>query len=200
MFNFISGILREKTDGIAVIETGGIGFEIQISEATRKKLPDEGEKVKIYTYMSVKEDGITLCGFYSSREKKMFMQLIGISGIGVKAAMTILSGLEISELIASILSGDAKTIASIKGVGKKTAERIVLELKDKLDKDADAGAYIGYAPAERRSQRDTKDAVSALLSLGFSKQEAEKAVKEVANDAGSIEELITAALRSLSSL
>ena len=133
MFSYIIGTIEYKGDNLLILDNNNIGYEITISNNTLMSLPNLGESIKIHTYVHFKEDGVSIYGFENLDEKEMFLKLINISGVGPKAAIGILSGLTPSALSIAIMKQDDKSIASIKGIGKKTAERIVLELKDKVN-------------------------------------------------------------------
>ena len=130
MISFLIGEIEEKREGALVLNVNGVGYELSISNNTLSSLPGVGEVTKISTYMAVREDGVFLFGFSSSEEKELFLKLTTVSGIGPKMAISILSGLTISNLITAIIGGDVRLLSNIKGLGKKTAERICLELKD----------------------------------------------------------------------
>ena len=132
MFNYIKGEIIEKFENQVIIENNGIGYEFNVSMNTRDMCGIIGDIVKMHTFLSVKEDGISLFGFYSLEEKNLFLNLITVSGVGPKSALQILSGGQLSELNIAISTGDVGYLAKIKGIGKKTAERIVVELKDKV--------------------------------------------------------------------
>lgn len=197
MFNYIKGNIEEKKDGYIVIENNGIGYEIGVSNNTLCNLPNEGELVKIYTYFQLREDGVSLFGFFTIEEKNMFLDLISVSGVGPKMALQILSGIRLNDLGIAIVSGDISTISKIKGCGKKTAERIIVELKDKID-------AFGYAmdsdvPLAETQYDDTilNEAVEILISLGLNKNESSRIAKLCYVDGNSIEELIQNCLRSI---
>ncbi len=132
MISFLVGIIEEKSDTTLTLDVNGVGYELGISRSTYLSLPAEGERAKVLTFMSVREDGVSLFGFATKEEKELFLKLTSVSGIGPRVAIGILSGMPISELIKSILQGDLRSLSAIKGLGKKTAERLCLELKDKL--------------------------------------------------------------------
>lgn len=200
MLAYIRGQLASASDGIIVLDVGGVGYELNVSNATITKYHTVGETVKLQTYLNVREDGVTLYGFYNAEEKNMFNLLTAISGIGPKAALSVLSGMELSSLAVAIITEDVKTLSKIKNIGKKTAERIVLELKEKIsaescikpDGQIASPELQGYEPLDALSA----DAVSALSALGLSRQEALKAVCSVRKDSTTIEEIITNALKS----
>ena len=133
MFAFISGIIEEKGNSIVVINSNGVGFELNVSDTTIYELPEVGERAKVYTYMAVREDAITLFGFATMEEKSAFLKLINVSGIGGKMAIAMLSAMPVADLVDAILTENIKMLSSIKGLGKKTAERVVLELRNAFD-------------------------------------------------------------------
>ncbi len=196
MFAFIKGDIVFAKGGIMIVENGGIGYELNVSSTTIAKSNLTHEKMKIYTYLYPREDSITLYGFHSAEEKNMFLKLITISGVGPKAAMSILSGIELSTLVTSIITKDIKTISSIKGIGKKTAERIVLELKESISldtQDIDTGEIV----VSEMGDKDTQDAVLALKGLGINPKDALRAVQKAKAQAKGIEELIEMALKNI---
>ncbi len=191
MFDFFIGTVKELGLNSVVLEVGGIGYEFNVSSFCVNNLK-LGDNVKLYAYLNVYEGGMSLFGFYSKEEKAMFLRLISISGIASKGAIGILSGLALNELCVAIASGDAKALSGIKGVGKKTAERIVLELRDKLGKEFSVDSYV----PENSVQSDVgDDALLALMALGFSKQESINAIKRVDMNGKTVEEVVKAALK-----
>lgn len=197
MIAFIKGKLISASDGVAVLETGGIGYELYVSHTALVKLPPVGKEALLYAYMNVREDGVTLFGFHSKEEKNMFLKLTSVSGIGPKVAMSMLSGMELSALALAIIAGDAKAIAKVKGVGKKIAERIILELKEKISSEECSLSLDAEAPGAKALGAAEQDAVAALCSLGISRQEAFKAVSAVSSKSKTLEELISDALKIL---
>ena len=196
MIGFIKGILRDKDMGNITVEVGGVGFLISVTNSCMANLPNVDEEVKIYTYMQVKEDEISLFGFASPEEKRFFLQLISVSGVGSKTAIQILSAERMTSLISSIINEDASIIANCKGIGKKTAERIIVELKDKI-KPFD---YI--LPNETNTAVNVKnasidDAVVVLTSLGVGKNEALRLAKEVFADGDTAEQIVAKALHNM---
>jgi Holliday junction DNA helicase RuvA len=200
MFAYIIGKLASKTTQNAVIDVNGVGYFLEISCNTACKI-NVGDSVKLFTELCINDQEMRLFGFFSQEEKAMFLRLTSISGIGPKSAVTILSGAELARLAVAIIEGDAKFISKIKGVGKKTAERIILELKEKLaaehcPSDSDNfAASVGLTDAGLN--RDTKDAIDALRTLGLTQAEAVKAVKAAQPNSKTIEELISNALKQL---
>ncbi len=197
MIMYLKGRLVEKQPTHVVVDVGGIGYGALISLLTYDKLPSVGEECSILTHYYVREDRHDLFGFASDAEKKMFLMLMGISGVGPKLALSALSGMSIRELKSAILDGDIKRLTSISGLGKKTAERIVLEMKHRLD-EGDVLEAAGMGEAGKADQR-IADAVMALISLGYKQNEASKMVRKVIdNETGSleVEEVIRKALSS----
>ena len=174
MIAYVRGTLIEKEPTRAVIEAGGVGYELLVSLATYEKLPRVGSEAKLLACHCVREDDEILFGFATADEKAMFEKLISVSGVGPKIALAILSGSSIAELSMSIAGGDAKRLSSIKGVGKKTAEKICVELRDKVSEFAFSGrgGEAAVSPVVR-------DAVSALRALGFNEETSSKMVSDV---------------------
>lgn len=195
MLGFVSGKVVSLEDGLAVVDNNGLGFELAVSSNTLGRL-EAGAEARLFTYLQVREDGLTLFGFASLDEKKMFLKLISVSGIGPKVALSVLSGLKLSDLAAAIVAGDLTALTSVKGLGKKTAERIVLELKEKVSEtlelsDVTLPRKDGFAAPE------ANEAVSVLVSLGLSRQDAFSRVKNAAeNGAATTEELLSYALKN----
>lgn len=201
MIGYVKGQVADKSAGTVVIDNGGIGYEIFVSSKTLTQIGNNSF-VQLYTYLNVREDGVFLYGFYTKEEKNMFLKLITISGVGPKAALSILSGIELNKLMVAIINADVKTLSKVKGIGKKTAERIVLELKESLDAAAEAAidaAIEGIAIEQTKEEldKDSEDAIYALRGLGFTQNEAVKAVKAARPKARDLQELIALSLRSL---
>ena len=177
MIAYIRGTLAEKGPDRVVIEAGGVGYELLIPVSTFDRLPREGGEVKLLAWHCVREDDEILFGFATKEEREMFLKLTQVSGVGPKIALAILSGSSIGELSLAIASGNAKRISSIKGVGKKTAEKICVELKDKVS------ALAALAATSRRGADEKapvmRDAILALTALGFSEEIANKMVSKV---------------------
>lgn len=196
MIAYIRGTLAEKAFDRVVVEAAGVGYELLVSLSTHGKLPREGEEVKLFAWHCVREDDELLFGFASRDEREMFLKLTTVSGVGPKMALAILSGTSIGELALAIAGGNFKLISSIKGVGKKTAEKICVELKDKVN------AIEALAAGSKSSRSGTvspivRDAILALSSLGFGEEVSNKMVADViaANpDVGNVETIIRAAL------
>ena len=176
MIAFIRGVLVEKEPTRVVVEAGGIGYELLVPLSTYEKLPRTGSEAKLLAYHCVREDDEILFGFASADEKAMFAKLTSVSGVGPKIALAILSGSSIAELAMSIAGGDAKRISAIKGVGKKTAEKICVELKDKVSEFVFSGRDGGPGRAAPPVMRD---AALALRALGFNEETSSKMVADV---------------------
>ena len=191
MINYIIGKVTEKEENMIVVESNGIGYEIQVSSYTANSIEFDNEYAKILTYMQVKEDGICLYGFISKEEKNMFLKLISVSGIGPKMAIGILSGVTIPELINAILSQDVKMLCTIKGLGKKTAERLLVELKDQTMPN------VNVVSNDNLNYNAIDQVTDALVSLGVGKNEAYRLAKDNAENGLSVEEIITKCLRGM---
>ena len=203
MLAYISGKLVSKTQNLAVIDVQGIGYALEISYNTASKIA-VGESVQLFCSLCVNDQEVRLIGFHSAEEKSMFLRLTSISGIGPKSALGILSGTELTRLAIAIIEGDSKFIAKIKGVGKKTAERIVLELKEKLasEKNSDIDGNDDFLRSiglddNIHVDNDMQDAIDALRTLGLTTHEATKAVQKAKPTSKTIEELIQNALKML---
>ncbi|HNY41846.1 MAG TPA: Holliday junction branch migration protein RuvA [Bryobacteraceae bacterium] len=183
MIAHLRGTLIEKHPNQAVVECGGVGYDVVISVSTYGSLPDVGAEVRLRIHTHVREDALILFGFVTVEERSLFEKLITVSGIGPKMAITVLSGVEASHLITIIRGGEVQQLTRIPGIGKKTAERIVLELRDKLDFAA-AAQGTSKGPAVTLLSTVEQDAVSALVNLGCQQGAAELAVKKAAGEAG----------------
>lgn len=192
MISFLIGIIENKFENSLELNVNGVGFVMMVSTNTISSLPLTGETVKIYTYMAVREDDISLYGFSSLEERDIFLKLITVSGVGPKLAIGILSGLKLSDLVLSIVKEDIKLLSNIKGLGKKTAERICLELKGKfnpLKLEENSGFDIEYDEDAVQMATDT------LISLGINKNEAYNLARANATKEATAEEIISKALR-----
>ena len=198
MFYYIKGELVYTDPVTAVVDCNGVGYKMGVSQNTLSHLTKKGEKVCLYTYFHVREDAAELLGFYTEAELEAFKLLITVSGIGPKAAMSILSVLTPEKFALAVTTGDTKAIAKASGVGSKTAARIVLELKEKVAKAfptaGEADGEISFADVPVSG--NTEEAISALVVLGYSPQEAQAALRGV-DPTLSLENMITAALRKM---
>lgn len=197
MYYHVNGELCLTENHTAVIDCGGVGYKLTVSNTTLAAISHKlGEKVKLYTYLAVREDAMELFGFYSVQEHSAFKQLITVSGVGPKAAISILSTLTPEQFAAAVCSSDTKSISRASGIGAKTAARIVLELKDKLAKEFGADT-VTAAPAGITASGKLSDAVNALLVLGYTKAEATEALSGIDSSSMPLETLITTALKRL---
>ena len=194
MIGRITGILLEKQPPALLVDVHGLGYELEASMSTFYNLPECGEKITLHTHMVVREDAQLLYGFHSSTERLMFRNLIRISGVGPKLALTILSGMSAEDFSRCIMEGDSKALTQLPGVGKKTAERLVIELKDRLEKD-DSIKLPGVAVPVAEQANPVNDAVSALISLGYKAQQASQMIRTLDVEGKSTEEIIRAALQ-----
>ena len=199
MISFLVGTIEEKYENTLVLDVNGVGYELQISNNSLVALPDVNETTKVYTYLHVKEDGIALFGFATQEEKGIFMKLITVSGVGPKMAISILSGMKISDLIVAISREDVSLLAKIKGLGKKTAERICLELKDKISAVGYGTDLFNYKENLDNfyDENALNDAVETLINLGVNKNEAYRLARANAGDGATAEEIILKVLRFL---
>lgn len=200
MIRFLRGEYLYYESGAIVLETpSGIGFRVFISDTSSLLTKREGEEIEVYTYMQVKEDGMALYGFADTEGLALFEQLITVKGVGPKAGLAIMSTGTPNQIKGIIAAGDAASIAMAPGIGKKTAERVILELKDKVSALPFEGADIsgGFAPAAAPGSGERGEAVVALTTLGYSKREAEAAVASVADDGLSAEEYVKKSLKFL---
>lgn len=201
MISYVKGILAEKLEDSVVVETGGIGYRVFVPLSVLSELPATGEHVKIYTYFCVREDSMSLYGFLSRQDMEMFRQLIGVNGVGPKSALGILSALKPDMLRLAVLSGDVKALSKAPGVGSKTAQRIILDLKDKVHAEEILESVAdGYVTAAEISDVNAvgKEAVEALTALGYSSSEATGAVRKVnVTETMTSEDVLKAALKHL---
>jgi len=198
MYSFIKGAVVEKNENLVVIENNGIGYEFLVSNATLDNVGPIHNQVKMHTYYYVREDQAVLYGFYSLEEKNMFLKLIKVNGIGPKMAITILSGVSISDLALSIITGDTVLLSKVKGVGKKTAERIILELKEKMGDLTQTETMFFDNGITNENNKAVEDACFALSTLGIHKAEALKLVRKVMTKEDTAETLVEKALKSFS--
>jgi Holliday junction DNA helicase RuvA len=199
MISYIKGRLTEVADGVIVVENNGIGYNIHVPATVISAFSSIGDEVKVYTYLQIREDAHSLFGFLSRDDLNIFKMLINVNGIGPKGALAILSTISPDDLRFAILSDDAKLIATAPGIGSKTAQKLILELKDKIKLDE---AFESYSAKNVPTGNDTSliarnDAVEALVSLGYGSTEAMKAVRDVEGDDLDSEAILKAALKKL---
>ena len=205
MYAYIKGTLAETAEDAVVVEAGGIGYNIKVSTATAELLPGVGNEVKIYTYTLVREDAFQLFGFLTRDDLEIFKKLIAVNGIGPKGGLAILSVMSADALRFAVMAGDAKAIAKAPGIGAKTAERVILELRDKISLEDTLGGLGtpaetagGAAGAQNGDNLIKREAIEALVALGYSASDATAAVKkvEVTEDATS-ETILKLALKHI---
>ena len=197
MIAFLCGSVRSKQPNRVIIDVHGVGYDVHVPLSTFYDLGDEGQQVSLRTYLHVREDALQLYGFLTELERQVFERLIAISGIGPKLAIAVLSGMETRDLVGAVQRGDVASLTGIPGIGKKTAERIVLELKDRLAQLA--APVSAVAPVVSPADRLRVDLLSALQNLGYHRQQAEKAIDAAITSAPDItfEHALRSALREL---
>lgn len=201
MYAFIEGKVCEKNAGELILLAGGVGYQINCSMNTLAAAPALGETMRCYTYLSVREDAMELFGFASREEKRMFLSLTGVSGVGPKMALALLGSMPLKELNLAILLGDVTALSRAPGIGKKTAQRIALELKDKVSQeDVSAVSIGGAAPVQSMAADCVTEALEALQALGYTPAEARNAVQSVRDQSDKTDELIKLALRSMAGM
>ncbi|MBE5906642.1 MAG: Holliday junction branch migration protein RuvA [Lachnospiraceae bacterium] len=179
MYAFIKGRIDDISEGIVTIDVNGVGYEIFVPVSVLEQLPAVGNEVKLYTFLNVREDAMVLYGFSTREDKRIFQMLLGVSGIGPKGALSILSAMTPDELKFAILAGDDKQIAKAPGIGKKMAQKMIIELKDKLDLAEALETSLTHSQITENASTSAKnDAISALTSLGYSATESMRAVSE----------------------
>ena len=197
MISFLHGTLVEKTPSVVTLDVHGVGYEVFISLGTYDRLPATGSACRLLTFHHIREDAQILFGFMQPEEKGMFERLIAVNGIGPKLALSVLSGLTVAELSLAIAENNVKRISSVHGIGKKTAERIVIELRDKIDPlEALAGRSAGGDSAQNAMLRD---ALLALTSLGFPQEQARKMVQSAFDADASVKDTETLLRKALNS-
>ncbi len=200
MIGYLKGKIKYISPDYVLLEVGGVGYEVVCSGAAFSRLSGvkTGEEGEVYTYLQVKEDGFTLFGFADPAEKELFLRLTSVQGVGAKMAIAILSSMRPYEVSEAIAMADAKRLAAAKGVGKKLAERIILELHGKISADEILGSETVGGRISVPTMSEDDDAVSALMGLGFTKQESAQAVARAkSGGAKTVEEIISAALRGM---
>jgi len=191
MINHLHGRLVEKNPAYIIIECAGVGYFVNISLTTYAAIPDK-EECRIFTHLQINEDAHTLFGFADEEERKLFRSLISVSGVGASTARMILSSMSPNEILSCIVNGDVARLKSVKGIGEKTAQRMILELKDKLKKDGPVKTVVSHL-------RVKDEAMSALLTLGFNRQAVDRTVDNLLREkpAISVEDLIRQALKTM---
>ena len=199
MFSYIKGTLEVKTIGYVVIDINGLGYKIFMSESAINRLGEIGEVVKVHTFVKVREDDISIYGFNTNEELRMFEMLIGVSGIGAKSAITILSNITPSSFALAIITNNVNEIKKLPGIGPKTAQRIILELKDKLktEESITNNSNVEISDAIKEDNK-VAEAISALKVLGYSIKEIENALQNIDKENLTVEEIIKKVLKYLS--
>lgn len=200
MIGRLTGILLEKQPPHILLDVGGVGYEVDAPMSTFYRLPAVGEKTTLHTHLVVREDAQLLYGFAEKRDRELFRELIRLNGVGPKLALALMSGLEVDELIGAVHAEDTSALTRVPGVGKKTAERLLVELKGKFkawEGLSGVTAPLAAGSAASAPVSGTADAVSALIALGYKPQEASRAVASIKEDGLSSEELIRRALKGM---
>jgi len=197
MISHLNGILEHIDKDHVVIDVGNVGYKVHVPSTVLSRLPQTGDKVKLFTIQVVREDSVALYGFINKEERSLFSLFLSVSGIGPKLALALISGFTLDRLVAAIAQADVSLLSSIPGIGRKTAERIIVELKEKISK-----AYA-LKPAElglgmKGDQTIISDSIAALISLGYTPREARETIMRLnLESAGSVEEVIKEALKNL---
>ena len=203
MIGFLRGVIADKQPPQLLLDVNGVGYEVNAPMCTFYRLPKVGETVVLHTHLSVREDAHTLFGFYDKKERELFRTLIKISGVGPKMALAILSGMEVNAFVLCVQHGDAATLTKLPGVGKKTAERLVIEMRDKFKdwdatvSDSSSNVLISTDQVELSPNEYIQEAEDALVALGYKAAEANRMVSKVKDQGGSSETLIRLALKGM---
>ncbi|MBQ8555209.1 MAG: Holliday junction branch migration protein RuvA [Clostridia bacterium] len=201
MYAFIEGQVCEKTANTLVLLAGGVGYQLSCSMTTLQAAPITGETMRCYTWLSVREDAMELFGFATREERQLFQSLTSISGVGPKMALGLLGSMPLRDLSLAILLGDVTALSRAPGIGKKTAQRIALELKDKISQaDVNAPGAVASASAAPLTADNFAEAIEALTALGYSAVEARDALSRIENKDAPVDELIRLALRSMAGM
>lgn len=199
MFAYIKGILEIKESNYIVIDINGLGYKVFMSQNNIDNIGNIGDSIKVYTYVRVREDDISIYGFITQEQLKMFELLISVSGVGAKSALVMISCIEPSEFAIAVISGNVKVLTKVPGIGNKSAQRIILELKDKLkEEQLETETSNNLKQKEKDNSENINEAISGLMVLGYSKRDIEKAFEHLDVDNLSIEDLIKKGLVLLS--
>ena len=194
MIGSLIGLIKDKKPSLVLLEVNGVGYEVHIPLSTSFQLPNNGESTFILTHLVIRDDQHTLYGFASEEERKLFRALIKISGVGAKMALTILSGINVNGFVQSVINGDVDTLVHLPGIGKKTAERLIVEMKDKIQDVSDNSELTGYAASDNNMLLEARN---ALVNLGYKSSEARKILDKIDTTGLEVEELLRQALKSL---
>ena len=194
MIGSLIGLIKDKKPSLVLLEVNGVGYEVHIPLSTSFQLPNNGESTFILTHLVIRDDQHTLYGFATEEERKLFRTLIKISGVGAKMALTILSGINVNGFVQSVINGDVDTLVHLPGIGKKTAERLIVEMKDKIQDVTDNSELTGYAASDNNMLLEARN---ALVNLGYKSSEAKKILDKIDTTGLEVEELLRQALKSL---
>ena len=194
MIGSLIGLIKDKKPSLVLLEVNGVGYEVHIPLSTSFQLPNNGESTFILTHLVIRDDQHTLYGFATEEERKLFRTLIKISGVGAKMALTILSGINVNGFVQSVINGDVDTLVHLPGIGKKTAERLIVEMKDKIQDVSDNTELTGYAASDNNMLLEARN---ALGNLGYKSSEAKKILDKIDTTGLEVEELLRQALKSL---
>ena len=194
MIGSLVGLIKDKKPSLVLLEVNGVGYEVHIPLSTSFQLPNNGESTFILTHLVIRDDQHTLYGFATEEERKLFRTLIKISGVGAKMALTILSGINVNGFVQSVINGDVDTLVHLPGIGKKTAERLIVEMKDKIQDVTDSPELTGSAASDNNMLLEARN---ALVNLGYKSSEARKILDKIDTTGLEVEELLRQALKSL---
>ena len=194
MIGSLIGLIKDKKPSLVLLEVSGVGYEVHIPLSTSFQLPNNGESTFILTHLVIRDDQHTLYGFASEEERKLFRTLIKISGVGAKMALTILSGINVNGFVQSVINEDVDTLVHLPGIGKKTAERLIVEMKDKIQDVTDSPELSGSAASDNNMLLEARN---ALVNLGYKSSEARKILDKIDTTGLEVEELLRQALKSL---
>ena len=194
MIGSLIGLIKDKKPSLVLLEVNGVGYEVHIPLSTSFQLPNNGESTFILTHLVIRDDQHTLYGFATEEERKLFRTLIKISGVGAKMALTILSGINVNGFVQSVINGDVDTLVHLPGIGKKTAERLIVEMKDKIQDVTDSPELTGSAASDNNMLLEARN---ALVNLGYKSSEARKILDKIDTTGLEVEELLRQVLKSL---
>ena len=194
MIGSLIGLIKDKKPSLVLLEVNGVGYEVHIPLSTSFQLPNNGESTFILTHLVIRDDQHTLYGFATEEERKLFRTLIKISGVWAKMALTILSGINVNGFVQSVINGDVDTLVHLPGIGKKTAERLIVEMKDKIQDVTDSPELTGSAASDNNMLLEARN---ALVNLGYKSSEARKILDKIDTTGLEVEELLRQALKSL---
>ncbi|MCH2478167.1 MAG: Holliday junction branch migration protein RuvA [Gammaproteobacteria bacterium] len=194
MIGSLIGLIKDKKPSLVLLEVSGVGYEVHIPLSTSFQLPNNGESTFILTHLVIRDDQHTLYGFATEEERKLFRTLIKISGVGAKMALTILSGINVNGFVQSVINEDVDTLVHLPGIGKKTAERLIVEMKDKIQDVTDSPELSGSAASDNNMLLEARN---ALVNLGYKSSEARKILDKIDTTGLEVEELLRQALKSL---